>query len=193
MRWCSSVVVLPRVVLAEHLNFDHPYARACARRSRACPAPRRRSDLSPGPGSGASTASHTRPFASARRRTGGPGTSRAAVRIRVRLVCEGVRANLLAGVTLRGRHRRFGGARGRFNYGKRDHYGRIVGKVLTSGTDAGLRQVETGLAWHYKRYEQEQSDWDRPACARAEVQARAERRGLWRDPEPVPRRRVLRG
>lgn len=32
------------------------------------------------------------------------------------------------------------------NYLKRDHYGRIVGKVLISGTDAGLRQVEAGLA-----------------------------------------------
>ncbi len=32
------------------------------------------------------------------------------------------------------------------NYYKRDHYGRIVGKVLTSGTDAGLRQIEAGLA-----------------------------------------------
>jgi endonuclease YncB( thermonuclease family) len=50
----------------------------------------------------------------------------------------------------------------------------------------GLRQVEAGFAWHYKRYEQEQSDWDRAAYARAEVQARAERRGLWRDLEPVP-------
>jgi len=53
----------------------------CAPRVReaikACPTPRRRSDLSPGPGSGASTASQTRLFASARRRTGGPGTSRA--------------------------------------------------------------------------------------------------------------------
>jgi Staphylococcal nuclease homologue len=28
------------------------------------------------------------------------------------------------------------------NYLKRDHYGRIVGKLLTSGSDAGLRQVE---------------------------------------------------
>jgi endonuclease YncB( thermonuclease family) len=72
------------------------------------------------------------------------------------------------------------------NYDKRDHYGRIVGKVLTNGADAGLRQVEAGLAWHYKRYEQEQSDWDRAAYARAEVQARAEKRALWRDPEPVP-------
>jgi hypothetical protein len=54
-----------------------PLARVRARGSRACPTPRRRSDLPPGPGSGASTASQTRPFASARRRTGGPGTSRA--------------------------------------------------------------------------------------------------------------------
>jgi endonuclease YncB( thermonuclease family) len=73
------------------------------------------------------------------------------------------------------------------NYHKRDRYGRVVGKVLASGADAGLWQVEAGLAWHYKRYEQEQSDyWDRAAYARAEVQARAEKRGLWRDPEPVP-------
>jgi endonuclease YncB( thermonuclease family) len=72
------------------------------------------------------------------------------------------------------------------NYYKRDHYGRIVGKVLASGADAGLRQLEAGLAWHYKRYEQEQSDWDRVAYARAEVRARAQKRGLWHDPKPVP-------
>lgn len=72
------------------------------------------------------------------------------------------------------------------HYHKRDRYGRIVGKVLASGADVGLRQVEAGLAWHYKRYEQEQSDWDRAAYARAEVRARDERRGLWLDPKPVP-------
>jgi endonuclease YncB( thermonuclease family) len=71
------------------------------------------------------------------------------------------------------------------NYYKRDHYGRIVDKVLTSGTDASLRQVEAGLAWHYKRYEQEQSDWDRAAYARAEGASPRGETGLWRDPEPV--------
>ena len=30
------------------------------------------------------------------------------------------------------------------NYYKRDRYGRIIGKVLASGTDAGLRQIEAG-------------------------------------------------
>jgi endonuclease YncB( thermonuclease family) len=58
--------------------------------------------------------------------------------------------------------------------------------VLASGADAGLQQVEAGLAWHYKRYEQEQSDWDQASYARAEVRARAEKLGLWRDPKPVP-------
>jgi hypothetical protein len=69
---------------------------------------------------------------------------------------------------------------------KRDRYRRILGQVLVNGADAGLDQIETGMAWHYKRYEREQSPEDRVAYARAEETARAERRGLWRDPKPVP-------
>ncbi|MGH8655011.1 MAG: thermonuclease family protein [Gammaproteobacteria bacterium] len=46
--------------------------------------------------------------------------------------------------------------------------------------------MQTGLAWHYKRYEREQSPEDRVAYMRAEEKAQAERRGLWRDPHPVP-------
>jgi hypothetical protein len=81
--------------------------RACARRSR--PAPRLEGSLiSPGPESGVSTASQTRPFASARRRKGGPGTSRAPCRAGFASLVREVRANLLAGVTLRGRHRTSG-------------------------------------------------------------------------------------
>jgi endonuclease YncB( thermonuclease family) len=30
------------------------------------------------------------------------------------------------------------------NYYKRDRYGRIIGKVLANGADAGLRQIEAG-------------------------------------------------
>jgi endonuclease YncB( thermonuclease family) len=69
---------------------------------------------------------------------------------------------------------------------KRDRYKRILGQVLVNGADAGLDQIETGMAWHYKRYEREQSTEDRVAYARAEETARAEGRGLWRDPRPVP-------
>jgi endonuclease YncB( thermonuclease family) len=42
------------------------------------------------------------------------------------------------------------------------------------------------MAWHYKRYEREQSPEDRLAYARAEEKTRAERRGLGRDRDPVP-------
>ena len=59
-------------------------------------------------------------------------------------------------------------------------------QLLVNGADAGLDQIQSGLAWHYKSYEREQSTEDRVAYARAEETARAERRGLWRDPRPVP-------
>ncbi len=78
---------------------------------------------------------------------------------------------------------------GRFvvvEYEKRDRYKRIVGKVLLSGEDVNLRQIEAGLAWHYKKYEMEQSAEDRALYAAAEVEAREAKRGLWVEPEPEP-------
>jgi endonuclease YncB( thermonuclease family) len=69
---------------------------------------------------------------------------------------------------------------------KRDRYGRILGKVLVGGRDACLAQVQTGMAWHYKYYQDEQSPEDRRLYARAEQEARVARRGLWADPDPVP-------
>lgn len=69
---------------------------------------------------------------------------------------------------------------------KRDRYGRIVGKVLVGGMDADLEQVRAGLAWHYKKYASEQTAEDRAAYARAEDEARAARRGLWREAGQVP-------
>ncbi|MBA2962164.1 MULTISPECIES: thermonuclease family protein [Ramlibacter] len=47
---------------------------------------------------------------------------------------------------------------------KVDHYGRLVGKVVVSGVDCNLRQVQAGLAWHYKQYQREQSAPDRRSC-----------------------------
>ncbi len=41
-------------------------------------------------------------------------------------------------------------------------------------------------AWHYKVYEREQLSIDRKVYADAENEARAARRGLWADAEPVP-------
>lgn len=80
---------------------------------------------------------------------------------------------------------------------KHDRYGRIVGQVrlvaspscTSSGCpqsgDVGLALIEAGLAWHYKRYQGEQSAEDRQRYARAEDDARARRLGLWHDPHPV--------
>lgn len=69
---------------------------------------------------------------------------------------------------------------------KADRYGRMVGKVIVDGTDVNLRQVEAGLAWHYKTYEREQEPGDRAAYAAAETAARADRRGLWAIPAAQP-------
>jgi endonuclease YncB( thermonuclease family) len=69
---------------------------------------------------------------------------------------------------------------------KIDRYRRLVGKVLVQGVDCNLRQVQAGLAWHYKGYQREQSPRDRTAYAQAEEKARDERAGLWRDLAPQP-------
>jgi len=81
---------------------------------------------------------------------------------------------------------------------ERDRYGRLVGRVdlalpgtcgkpdCASVEDVGLAQVESGLAWHYRQYEREQTPEDRRRYAAAEQEARAKREGLWRDAHPVP-------
>jgi len=68
---------------------------------------------------------------------------------------------------------------------KRDRYGRIVGKVLHSSADACRAQIEAGLAWHFKRYQMEQSPEDRSSYAEAETRARRDRVGLWKDARPI--------
>lgn len=61
-----------------------------------------------------------------------------------------------------------------------DRYQRLVARVLVGGEDLSLELLRAGLAWHFKRYNQE------PQLADLETQARAARRGLWSDPDPVP-------
>lgn len=70
--------------------------------------------------------------------------------------------------------------------GKADRYGREVGKIIVNGLDANLEQVKRGFAWHYKAYRREQSANDRKLYDFAESEARAAKRGLWRDAEPIP-------
>jgi len=69
---------------------------------------------------------------------------------------------------------------------KRDRYRREIGKVLVNGRDVNLVQVERGMAWFYRQYQREQSPNDRKLYEAAEDAAKADRRGLWRDTDPVP-------
>jgi endonuclease YncB( thermonuclease family) len=71
-------------------------------------------------------------------------------------------------------------------YEKTDQYGRTLGKVVAFGRDVNLEQVKAGLAWHYKHYQGEQSPADRRLYADAEMEARAAKRGLWADTNPIP-------
>ncbi len=69
---------------------------------------------------------------------------------------------------------------------KRDRYGRIVGSVIVDGQDVNLVQVKTGMAWFYRYYQKELSAENRKLYAQAEDEARANKKGLWQDKNPMP-------
>ncbi len=69
---------------------------------------------------------------------------------------------------------------------KRDRYGRIVGFVIVDGHDMNLAQVKTGMAWFYRYYQKELSRENRKLYAQAEDEARANKKGLWHDKNPMP-------
>ena len=60
-----------------------------------------------------------------------------------------------------------------------DRYGRILGVVFLDGKEINLVMVQSGYAWHYSYYDKT------PAYIEAEKQARAEKKGLWQDPNPI--------
>ena len=80
----------------------------------------------------------------------------------------------------------FGGRSSPSSGTKKDRYGRLVGNVCVKGMDVGLEQLRAGLAWHYKRFEREQTPENRSRYAKAETMARAARAGLWQDKEALP-------
>lgn len=69
---------------------------------------------------------------------------------------------------------------------KQDRYGRTVGKVIIDGLDVNLAQVVAGMAWHYKKYEGEQSRTDRLLYAAAQRVAENDRLGLWSSQNAIP-------
>lgn len=62
----------------------------------------------------------------------------------------------------------------------RDKYGPTVGHILIGGRDVNLEMLEEGMAWHYTKYDKNFR------LSRAEGEARAAKKGLWQDRDPVP-------
>ncbi len=69
---------------------------------------------------------------------------------------------------------------------KRDRYSRIVGFVIVDGKDINLVQLKAGMAWFYRYYQKELSAENRKLYAQAEDEARANKKGLWQDKNPMP-------
>lgn len=69
---------------------------------------------------------------------------------------------------------------------KTDRYGRQICKVLVGDDDAGLHLIRAGLAWVFTRYAKGLPPDRREQYEAAESAARADRRGLWADSEPMP-------
>jgi endonuclease YncB( thermonuclease family) len=69
---------------------------------------------------------------------------------------------------------------------KADRWERAVARVEADGIDVSLAMLESGLAWHFSRYD---SDLPRGLASRysqAEREARRARAGLWREHDPEP-------
>ena len=61
-----------------------------------------------------------------------------------------------------------------------DKYGRTVGRVSVDGADVNAAMLDSGLAWHYKKYD------SRPEMAAREEAAKRAKVGLWDDRNPTP-------
>lgn len=70
-------------------------------------------------------------------------------------------------------------------YNKTDRYQRLIGKVLINDRDINLEMVNLGLAWHFVKYQKEQTPDDRVLYSQAEKDSRLLRRGLWINKEPI--------
>jgi endonuclease YncB( thermonuclease family) len=73
-----------------------------------------------------------------------------------------------------------GGKEARIAERGKDRYGRTLGHANCSGVDANAEQVRRGMAWVYDRYVTDRGLYQ------LQEEARAARRGLWHDQNPVP-------
>ena len=69
---------------------------------------------------------------------------------------------------------------------KTDRYGREVCRLKSStGADLADSILSAGLAWYSARYAAEQTPAERERYAALEAQARAAKKGVWSDPDPL--------
>lgn len=69
---------------------------------------------------------------------------------------------------------------------KTDQYQREVCRVSTPAGDLGASLLSAGLAWHYKRFQEEQPQAEQALYTRLEQRARERKLGLWQDKSPMP-------
>lgn len=76
---------------------------------------------------------------------------------------------------------------------KRDVHGRLLARVFVrradcaqcTEKDAGLSQLEAGMAWWYRAFRREQTPEEQGYYEYAEFDARMRKLGLWAIPDPV--------
>ncbi len=68
---------------------------------------------------------------------------------------------------------------------KKGLYDRYIGIVYLDGQDVGLKQIENGMAWHFKQYDYEQTTEERKRYTQAQQKALSEKLGLWEDKNPT--------
>lgn len=68
---------------------------------------------------------------------------------------------------------------------KQDRYGRYVGKVIINNVDVNLEQIYRGMAWFYRKYQNELVMDDRVAYLHAEEYAQNNAAGLWIDADVI--------
>lgn len=66
-----------------------------------------------------------------------------------------------------------------------DRYNRVLAKIILDGLDINLFQVSRGYAWHFKRYQKQQSPLDRKLYSQAELNAKKHELGLWSEKKPI--------
>jgi micrococcal nuclease len=60
-----------------------------------------------------------------------------------------------------------------------DRYGRTVAMVYQDGRNINELMLQSGLAWHFIRYD------NNPECEQMQITAQQQHLGLWSDPDPV--------